>query len=112
MKRLTPEVYDRLEKICDKLQKGLEAIIQEAGIKAVIQRVGSMLTLFFHDGPVKNMADASSANHDTFSIYFSEMLKRGIHLPPSGYEAWFISTEHSDADIEKILNASKEILIK
>jgi glutamate-1-semialdehyde 2,1-aminomutase len=110
LKGLTDDVYTRLEIQSAKLQVGLEDALSEAGITGIVQRVGSMLTLFFHDGPVRNFDDAKTADHEMFARFFSGMLERGVHLPPSGYEAWFVSAAHDDAAIEKTITAAREAL--
>lgn len=107
---LKPEVYDSLEGASGKLETGLKSATEKAGVPAVIQRAGSMLNIFFSDKPVKNMDDASLSDHVRFSKFFNAMLNRGIHLPPSGYEAWFVSLAHDDAVIDKTIDAACEAL--
>ncbi len=110
LRRLDDEVYNLLETQSAKLQAGLENALRNASVTGIVQRVGSMLTLFFHDGPVRNFEDAKRADHDVFSRFFTGMLSRGIHLPPSGYEAWFVSAAHDDVAIEKTVSAAREVL--
>jgi len=107
LKLLTPDVYDKIELISAKLEAGLTGAIDELGVEATVQRVGSMLTLFFHPGPLKNFSDAKAADHDHFSRFFNLMLENGIHLPPSGYEAWFISAAHTTDVIYKTIEAAQ-----
>ena len=106
LKRLTPDVYDNIELISAKLEAGLNGAISELEVEATVQRVGSMLTLFFHPGPVKNFNDAKAADHDRFARFFNLMLENGIHLPPSGYEAWFISAAHTTDVIYKTIESA------
>jgi glutamate-1-semialdehyde 2,1-aminomutase len=107
----TSDVYRRLELSSKKLQDGLQAALDETHTNGVIQRVGSMFTLFFNDGsPVKSFADAKKCDHDKFKRYFHAMLERGIYLPPSGYEAAFVSVVHSDDDIERTVEAARAVL--
>lgn len=101
-----PGVYEELERRGAHLEAGLLACPGDSPMH--VQRVGSMLTLFFHDGPVENLADAQQADHARFGSYHRGMLHRGIYLPPSGYEAWFLSTAHTEADVECILAAHRE----
>ncbi|MCB2211601.1 glutamate-1-semialdehyde 2,1-aminomutase [bacterium] len=110
LRGLTENVYAQLETQSAKLQAGLEDALREAVVTGVVQRVGSMLTLFFHDGPVRNFDDAKACDHDRFAAFFGGMLERGVHLPPSGYEAWFVSAAHDDTAINKTVSAAREVL--
>jgi len=107
---LTPQVYDKLEDISEKLQKGLTDAAKESGVPAAVQRAGSMITLFFSDKPVRNMDDAVSADHGRFGKFFNSMLDQGVHLPPSGYEAWFVSAAHNEDVIEQTISATYNAL--
>ena len=101
-------VYDHLERLCQELEKGLQSALEEYSISGCIQRVGSMLTLFFNDGrPVKNFDDVSACDHEQFRQWFHLMLERGIYLPPSGYEACFVSAAHSLEDVERTVDAAR-----
>lgn len=101
--------YDQLEKRCKELQHGLEQALRDAGVTGRIQRVGSMLTLYFNDGrPVRSFADVSACDHQRFARWFHLMLERGIYLPPSGYEAWFVSVTHDAEDIERTIYAARD----
>lgn len=105
--------YDQLEKQCARLEKGLQDALSDAGITGRIQRVGSMLTLFFNDGsPVRNFADVSACDHERFGKWFHLMLEQGIYLPPSGYEAWFVSITHDKEDIERTVDAARDAFKK
>lgn len=106
MRLLDESVYNRLEKISGMLEEGLKDVADNAGIPVTVQRVGSMITLFFTDKPVRNLDDASSADHGLFAKFFTRMLRSGIHLPPSGYEAWFVSAAHDKAAIDKTIDAA------
>ena len=100
--------YDQLEKQCQVLEDGLLEALKDAGLTGRVQRVGSMLTLFFNDGsPVKNFADVSACDHELFGKWFHQMLQRGIYLPPSGYEAWFVSITHNAEDVERTVDAAR-----
>lgn len=107
LKRLTPAVYDKIEKVSAQLEAGLTKVVSELGVEAIVQRVGSMLTLFFHPGPVRNFADAKAADHARFARFFNRMLEGGIHLPPSGYEAWFISAAHTSDVVYKTIEEAR-----
>ena len=73
----------------------------------VVQRVGSMLTLFFHDGPVHDYEDAKKSDTRLFARFFWEMLARGVYLPCSQFEAAFVSAAHSEADIDHTIAAAR-----
>ena len=107
---LDEEAYNTLERVSADLEKKLSDTCSEAGVPAVVQRVGSMLTLFFSAGPVHSMDEASKADHARFAGFFHKLLDRGIHLPPSGYEAWFISLAHDSSAIDKTIDAVKHAL--
>ena len=99
-------IYDKLERLGARLEAGL---VENAGSSPVrVQRVGSMLTLFFRDGPVEDLGDAKQADHARYGRYHREMLHRGVYLPPSGYEAWFLSSSHGEEDLERVLAAHRE----
>ena len=70
-----------------------------------INRQGSLLTLFFCEGEVTNLAGAKASDHAAFGRYHAHMLDQGIYLPPSGYEAWFLSAAHDGSDIDQIVAA-------
>jgi glutamate-1-semialdehyde 2,1-aminomutase len=91
-----------------RLAEGLERAARDAGIPHVVQRVGSMLTLFFHDGPVYNYEEAKQSDTKRFARYFWEMLARGVYLPCSQFEAAFVSAAHTEADIEYTISAACE----
>ncbi|MCB9653631.1 MAG: glutamate-1-semialdehyde 2,1-aminomutase [Deltaproteobacteria bacterium] len=103
-----PGLYDQLEKISRRIGEGLTAILKETGISGRVQRVGSMFTLYFGEGtPLKNFTDVKAADHARFSAYFAEMLARGIYLPPSGYEANFVSLAHTSDDVDRTLDSAR-----
>lgn len=104
LKLLDGSVYKSLEKTSGMLEIGLKDGAARARIPVTVQRVGSMITVFFADRPVRNLDDASAADHDRFARFFSFMLKNGIHLPPSGYEAWFVSSAHDESVIRKTVD--------
>lgn len=107
---LTPSVYQKLEETSDLLEQGLAEAIAESGAKAQVQRVGSMLTLFFTPTPVVNFKDAKASDTRLFAKFHHLMLQRGFYLPPSQFEAWFVSAAHSLQDIEQTLQAARESL--
>lgn len=103
--------YEQLEQRSAELQAGLEEALAESKITGRVQRVGSMMTLFFNDGsPLHDFEDVQKADHARFAAFFHGMLERGMYLPPSGYEAWFVSMAHSAEDIQHTLNAARATL--
>jgi len=108
LKRLNNETFDILENISSKIHSGFLRNIEETNTKAIINRVGSMMTLFFTDkDSVSNFDDALSCDTDKYSIYFKSMLDMGVYLPPSQYECCFFSTSLTDNDIDKIIQSNK-----
>jgi glutamate-1-semialdehyde 2,1-aminomutase len=102
--------YDRLEALADRLEDGLRRAASDAKVPHVVQRVGSMLTLFFHDGPVRNYDDARRSDTRLFGRFFWEMLARGVYLPCSQFEAAFVSAAHDEADIDHTVAAASAAL--
>ena len=105
-----PGTYEKLEAASAKLQAGLEAAARAAGVPAVVNRVGSMLTAFFTDRPVTNYASATIADTKRYAAFHRAMLDRGVYLAPSQFEALFVSTAHSPAIIERTLAAARDAL--
>ena len=102
--------YERLEQIAERLATGLSAAASDAGIEHCVNRVGSMLTLFFNPGPVTDWDSASKCNTKMFSKYFWGLIERGVYMPCSQFEALFISNAHSDEDIEHTIAMARETL--
>lgn len=105
IKLLTPEAYEYLEARGAELESGLAEKIVERGIDACVQRVGSLLTLFFGVTQVGNFSQARTNDTEAFARFFRAMSEAGVNLPPSPYEAWFLSLAHREAEIERILAA-------
>jgi len=99
--------YEYLESRAVMLEAGLADAAKEAGIAVIINRVGSIMSCFFTDNPVRNFADVQSTNIKRFKKFFTEILEQGIYLAPSAYEAMFVSLAHSKADIEKTVEAAR-----
>lgn len=100
-----PGIYGRLEEMGALLEAGLRAGAERRSIPVTVNRVGSMLTLFFTGGPVTDFESALKADTRRFGAYFREMLERGVYLPPSQFEAAFLSQAHTKAELETILSA-------
>jgi glutamate-1-semialdehyde 2,1-aminomutase len=101
------DCYGKLEAKAGMLAQGLKDAAANAGVPVVINRVGSILSCFFTDRPVRNFEDVKSTNLHQFKKFFAEMLARGIYIAPSAYEAMFVSLAHSKKDIVKTIEASK-----
>ncbi len=102
--------YDRLEALSARLAEGLDRAAVDAGVPHVVQRVGSMLTLFFHPGPVWDYDDAKRSDTALFGRFFWEMLARGVYLPCSQFEAAFVSAVHTEAEVDHTIRAAGEAL--
>jgi glutamate-1-semialdehyde 2,1-aminomutase len=102
------EIYPRLEKMSRELVEGVAAAAHESGVKLCHNRVGSMFTWFFTPGPVTDWESAAKSETGAFGKFFRGMLDRGIYLPPSQYEAAFLSAAHTDEDIQRTVAAAKE----
>lgn len=107
-----PEIYLQLEEKAKLLEEGLKEQTKSLGIVASFNRVGSMMCMFFTETEVVDLKSAMTSDTKRFSKYFEEMLKQGIYLAPSQFEAAFISMAHTREDIEKTLEASKKALKK
>jgi len=108
LRLLTNDVYKKLEMRSCALHEGIVELSKMLGMESIVQRVGSMLTLFFTAKPVLNFTDAAGCDHEKFRAFFNSMLNKGVHLPPSGYEAWFLSLSHDESVIERTLTVIAE----
>lgn len=100
--------YEKLFKTTETICNGIEEIAKKAGVPVRINVAGSMFTVFFTDKPVKNYQDAKGCDLARFAKYFTRMLKNGVYLPPSQFEAAFVSMAHTGTDVEKTLEAVKK----
>jgi glutamate-1-semialdehyde 2,1-aminomutase len=105
-----PEVYASLAQRGLALKNALSSDLKELGLNYTINQIGSMFTLFFTDKAVNNFSDAKTADTALFGKYFKGMLAKGIYLPPSQYESWFLSAALGDSEYDQIIAASKETL--
>jgi glutamate-1-semialdehyde 2,1-aminomutase len=105
-----PGFYEQLNRRAENLALGICRAIEETGVAARVNAVGSLLTLFFTGETVQDYDGAKKSDTFRFGEFFLRMLERGILLPPSQYEAWFVSAAHSDADIEQTVTACAESL--
>ena len=103
------DIYDHINKIGEKLQKGFEEIAREKGIKLTVNRVGGMMTVFFTDrNPVRSYDDAKSCDLEMFKKYFLHMLNSGFNIPQSQFESMFLSAVHTEEHIDKFLEAFRQ----
>jgi glutamate-1-semialdehyde 2,1-aminomutase len=105
-----PDVYRRLEALGRELERGLRSAADQARVPLTVNRIGSMLTGFFCEGPVTDYASAKAADTKRYARYFHEMLARGVFLAPSQFEAAFVSLAHTDADIALAGRAAAQAL--
>lgn len=102
-----PATYERLERSGAALEAGLLEGAREAGVPVFCQRVGSLLTLFFREGPVRCWDDAARSDTGRYGRFFHALLERGIYFPPSQFEACFLSLAHGDAELEQTIAAAR-----
>ncbi|NLK11365.1 MAG: glutamate-1-semialdehyde 2,1-aminomutase, partial [Staphylococcus equorum] len=98
-------VYEKLDALGKRLEDGLLSLIKKHNITATVNRVYGALTLYFTDETVENYTQAENTDGDAFAKFFKLMLNQGINLAPSKFEAWFLTTEHTDEDIDSTLKA-------
>jgi len=95
-----PGVFERIDGLAQRLTEGVIAAFQKAEIPATINRVGSMFTGFLNPGPVAGLADAENSDTEMYGRYFHAMQEQGVYIAPSQFEAGFVSTAHTEADID------------
>ena len=104
----TPEVYDHLTRAGETIKAAAAEALEAAGVAHTIQSTGTMFSVFFTDGPVRDFDDASRTDTAAYGAFFHAMLERGVYLPPSAYEAWFLSAAHDDRAVQTVLDALPE----
>jgi glutamate-1-semialdehyde 2,1-aminomutase len=104
------EVYPQLERVTRSIADGVAELAREAGVSLTTNRVGSMFTWFFTDGPVTDFASASMSDTAAFGRFHRRMLEAGVWLPPSQFEAAFVGTAHGPTEVEAILDAARGAL--
>ncbi|MBZ5574252.1 MAG: glutamate-1-semialdehyde 2,1-aminomutase [Acidobacteriia bacterium] len=102
------EIYERLDKLSGELAAGVAAAAKDAGVPICFNRVGSMFTWFFAPGPVTDWDSAAKSDTEAFARFFCSMLDSGVYLPPSQFEAAFLSGAHSEEDIQQTVTAAKQ----
>jgi len=109
---LQPALYERLEVLGARLEAGLRAAVEKTSTAACVQRIGSMITLFFTAGPVRSWDDAKKSDTARFGRFHQGLLSRGVYWPPAQYEAAFLSGAHTEADIDATVRAAEEALVE
>ena len=109
----TKDLYSAMERKAARLEKGILENLKIAGIKGVVNRVGSMMTLFFTESPkVTNLDEAMTSDTERYASYFKQSLESGIYLAPSQFECLFVSYAHTDEEIDRMIDANLQALIK
>ena len=108
--RDNPQIYKELDRKGAMLEEGIKNNLKELGLNYTVNRAGSLVCLFFTEGPVQNYDDAIKCDIEKYNLYFKEMLERGVLIGPSQFEAMFLSNAHSDEDIEFTIKANYEAL--
>lgn len=105
-----PGYYRHLEALGARLEQGFAAVLAEKGIPHTVNRVGSMITVFFTEGPVRSYQEAKRTDTELFKRFFHGLLEQGVYWPPSNFEAAFLSVAHQEADVERTLEALRKAL--
>ena len=108
LKEHRKEIYPKLDEMSGELASGVATAAKEGGVPICFNRVGSMFTWFFAPCPVTDWASASRSDTEAFGRFFRAMLERGVYLPPSQFEAAFVSAAHTAEDIQQTISAAKE----
>jgi glutamate-1-semialdehyde 2,1-aminomutase len=106
-----PGTYERLDLLGKRLADGLASAAEGARVPSCVNRIGSMVTLFFTKGPVTDYASARTSNTERFGTFFRKMRERGVFLPPAQYEAMFVSLAHTDEDVDAVIASAKQSLV-
>jgi glutamate-1-semialdehyde 2,1-aminomutase len=101
----TDDVYDHLTRVGDTVKAAATEALTAAGVPHTVQSSGTMFSVFFTDGPVRDFDDASRQDVAAYAAFFHAMLDGGVHLPPSAYEGWFLSAAHDDRAIATVVEA-------
>ena len=101
----TDDVYAHIGAAADTIKAAASDALNRAGVEHVVQAAGTMFSVFFTAGPVRDFADASRTDQTAYAAFFHAMLDQGVYLPPSAYEAWFLSSAHDDRAVQTVLDA-------
>jgi glutamate-1-semialdehyde 2,1-aminomutase len=102
------EIYDKLDRLTADLVAGVSTAAKEASVPLTNNRVGSMFTWFFTPGPVTDWESAAKSDTEAFGRFFRAMLDNGVYLPPSQFEAAFLSAAHTEQDVQQTIEAAKQ----
>ncbi|NUR29134.1 MAG: glutamate-1-semialdehyde 2,1-aminomutase, partial [Catenulispora sp.] len=105
LRNCTPEVYSRLDATAHRIAELAAEALTKEGVPHTVQFAGTMFSVFFTDKPVTNYADAKTQDSKAYAEFFHAMLNHGVYLPPSAYEAWFVSAAHDEAAVEAVAEA-------
>ena len=105
-----PGIYEQIDRLAARLTDGIAAAFRDAEVPGTINRVGSMFTGFFNPGPVESLAQVEQSDAARYGRYFHALLERGVYIAPSQFEAGFVSTAHTEADIDATIERVKEAL--
>jgi len=105
-----PQLLKELDDKTAYLKQGLDDVLKASGVPYVINHLGSMISVHFSEHPVTDFASAASANNERFKKYFHAMLNRGVYLPPSAFESWFLNNALTKEDLDRTIEATKESL--
>ena len=108
--RDNPSIYAYLAETTAKIDKGIQEVLDDLGLKFTSNRLGSMYTLFFNETEVTNFDEAKACDLELFGKYFRGLLNEGVYLPPSQFETLFVSTEIKEIEINKIVEANRKVL--
>ncbi|MFC7321049.1 glutamate-1-semialdehyde 2,1-aminomutase [Halobacillus campisalis] len=109
LKAMDEEAYQKIGEKVDRLVEGFKAAAEKYSIPLTVNRAGSMVGVFFNEDPVVNFETANASNLDMFAKYYQGMIEEGIFLPPSQFEGLFLSTAHTEEDIEKTIKAVEQV---
>lgn len=110
MELTSEQVYMGIEQVASALESGYRGIIEEVSRPLSLNRVGSIVTLFFSEGPITDYESAVRSDREVFANYFHGMLDRGVYLPPSQFEAMFVSAAHTTEDVERTIEAARSTI--
>ena len=105
------ELYSGLETVTAQIAEGVARVAHEAGVPMTTNRVGSMFTWFFTEGPVEDFASAATSDTAAFGRFHRKMLEAGVWLPPSQFEAAFVSAAHGEAEVGMVIEAARAALL-
>jgi glutamate-1-semialdehyde 2,1-aminomutase len=101
----TDDVYAHVTSAADAIKDAADKALSDAGVPHAVQSAGTMFSFFFTDGPVRDYADAQRQDTAAYAAFFHAMLDHGVYLPPSAYEAWFLSSAHDDTAVQTVVDA-------